>query len=408
MANQTDSPLDLTDADKAFMLQQLGAQLDSGILLSLLFGIYTGVVAVTLGNILMIKSPPIGKVMIIVITLLYIFTTINFGLEISFIPLIFVNNAQSIMTEYLFSTVPGREIVWSSAIAGICSILTDATMVCNLALLDHMGTALASYSASYPASHLYNRYDPPELLFAIYLSLGVVFKIIITYELSGTSGNNNYPIIYSSSMLATTLWCTILIIYRIVTVAQAVDKVVGGGLRAYRHALEVFIESSALYSITMILYIGLYSRDDWTENYVAVVAAIARGIAPTLLVGRVAAGHARPDDSWQGSVISGSIHFGTHPVGQGSQLGSMSNDDLEAQATEWESDKEYRHHARTDSQGDTGIQSMIGGDDTEEQLETPEDSHGYKENANLHGDDLYAHPNGLWDDPNVILVVPKD
>ena len=37
---------------------------------------------------------------------------------------------------------------------------------------------------------------------------------------------------------------------------------------------------------------------------------ISQGIAPTLLVGRVAAGHARSDDSWQGSAMS-SLHFGT-------------------------------------------------------------------------------------------------
>ncbi len=35
-----------------------------------------------------------------------------------------------------------------------------------------------------------------------------------------------------------------------------------------------------------------------------------QGIAPTLIVGRVASGHARPDDAWKGSVLS-SLHFGT-------------------------------------------------------------------------------------------------
>ncbi len=35
-----------------------------------------------------------------------------------------------------------------------------------------------------------------------------------------------------------------------------------------------------------------------------------QGIAPTLIVGRVASGHARPDDAWKGSILS-SLHFGT-------------------------------------------------------------------------------------------------
>ncbi|KAK0435176.1 hypothetical protein EV421DRAFT_1253548 [Armillaria borealis] len=70
-------------------------------------------------------------------------------------------------------------------------------------------------------------------------------------------------------------------------------------------------------------------REEWENSYVDVMAAIMRvrtypfpslkqlttnivsqGIAPTLLVGRVAAGHARSDQSWQGSVMS-SLHFGT-------------------------------------------------------------------------------------------------
>ncbi|SJL18717.1 uncharacterized protein ARMOST_22316 [Armillaria ostoyae] len=106
-------------------------------------------------------------------------------------------------------------------------------------------------------------------------------------------------------------------------------------------------------------------------------------------------------------MISGSIHFGTHPIGQDSQLGSMMGDDLEAQAAEWERDKEYGHHARVDFQGNNSIHSVVHGDGTEAQLETPEDGHCYNEN-DLHQDDLEAHPNGPRDDPHAILVVPKD
>ncbi len=107
----------------------------------------------------------------------------------------------------------------------------------------------------------------------IYLSLGAVFKIISIYKtyITGSSDAQDL-IIYSSSVLATTLWCTVLIIYRIVTVARAGK----GELRAYRHVIEVFIESSALYSITLIVYIGFYSRNDWTSDYTTPFATIAR------------------------------------------------------------------------------------------------------------------------------------
>ncbi|SJL13692.1 uncharacterized protein ARMOST_17140 [Armillaria ostoyae] len=62
-------------------------------------------------------------------------------------------------------------------------------------------------------------------------------------------------------------------------------------------------------------------------GYLDPLASIARGVAPTLLIGRVAAGHARPDDSWKGSVLS-SLHFGGHPEGSKTQNMSLQEDSL--------------------------------------------------------------------------------
>ncbi|KAK0467663.1 hypothetical protein IW261DRAFT_1426414 [Armillaria novae-zelandiae] len=47
----------------------------------------------------------------------------------------------------------------------------------------------------------------------------------------------------------------------------------------------------------------------WLFSYPSYVFSQEQGIAPTLIVGRVAAGHTRPDESWEGS-ISSSLHFG--------------------------------------------------------------------------------------------------
>ncbi|KAK0496156.1 hypothetical protein EDD18DRAFT_1390987 [Armillaria luteobubalina] len=55
---------------------------------------------------------------------------------------------------------------------------------------------------------------------------------------------------------------------------------------------------------------ALEARGNQADYYVDGMAGIVRGIAPTLIVGRVAAGHARSDRAWQGSVTS-SLHFGT-------------------------------------------------------------------------------------------------
>ncbi|SJL07045.1 uncharacterized protein ARMOST_10388 [Armillaria ostoyae] len=392
MVNQTDtqSLSDLTDADKALISQNLGSNLDSAILYSLLHGIYTGVVAVTLRNIFMTKSLPVRKAMIVVIIILHIVTTIDFGLRFSFIHSTFVNDGQSLVTKYLFSSSPGSTMAGIDATSAICSVLADATMIWCCWIV-------------------WRQCWLPILLPILLLMCATVFKIIAIHETSiavNYSSYNVYFMIYSSSMLATTLLCTALIIYQIVTIVRAG----GGGLRVYRHVIEVFIESSALYSITLIIYIGLYSRDDWTGYYITTIAAIARGIAPTLLVGRVAAGHAHPDDSWQGSITSGSIRFGTNSVGQDSQLGSITSDDLEAQAAELERDEEYEHCVRVDSEGDTSLQSVVHREGTKVQLEIPDDGHYYNEN-DLRGDDLeaLAHPNRPRDDDlHAILVVPKD
>ncbi|PBK70880.1 hypothetical protein ARMSODRAFT_1017656 [Armillaria solidipes] len=55
MAAQTDIPSDLTDDDKALLFQFLDTWLNSGILYALLYGIYTGILAVTLWNIFINK-----------------------------------------------------------------------------------------------------------------------------------------------------------------------------------------------------------------------------------------------------------------------------------------------------------------------------------------------------------------
>ncbi len=86
----------------------------------------------------------------------------------------------------------------------------------------------------------------------------------------------------------------------------------------------------------------------------------------------------------------------------------MMSDDLEAQAAESERDKKYEHYARADSEGDNDIQSVVHGDGTKAQLETPEDNHGYNENG-LHSDDLKVHPNRPQnDDLHTIVIMPRD
>ncbi|SJL14772.1 uncharacterized protein ARMOST_18240 [Armillaria ostoyae] len=330
MAIQTNTPSDVSDATKALIFEILDVDLNVPILESLLQGIYTGIFAVTLWNIFMSKVQHIGRTMVIIIILLHIITTVTFVVLWSGTHSQFVDNGQSFLTNYFTSYDPPIiATVGNGIMAAICTILADSTMIWRCWIV--WGRRWLSIL-------------PPVLL----LISAIAFRMIATYELY--IAPLHYPRFftpYSSCVLATTLWCTLLIIYRIVTVARAGDGagLAGGGLRAYRHVLEVLIESSALYSVSLILCTAFFARQDVKLGYFDTFATISRGIAPTLLVGRVAAGHARPDDSWQGSVISGALRFGNHVEGQ-----SSLRSDLEAQQ---ERGDEYVHPALTDNQKDT-------------------------------------------------------
>ncbi|KAK0234206.1 hypothetical protein IW262DRAFT_1291079 [Armillaria fumosa] len=155
--------------------------------------------------------------------------------------------------------------------------------------------------------------------------------------------------------------------------------------------LPVLFLVSAL--VSLILCMAFEAYDSVLSNYFDALATISKEIAPTLLVGYVAAGHAHPDDSWQGSVISGSLHFGTHSGSQNSQQDSMMSSDLEAQVDQPDMDNDYTHHTVVvESQNglanegsvheddpealeDGGVNSknVVHGDDLEDQLNRPED-----------------------------------
>ncbi|PBK81433.1 hypothetical protein ARMGADRAFT_1020317, partial [Armillaria gallica] len=126
-------------------------------------------------------------------------------------------------------------------------------------------------------------------------------------------------ILYLAFNLATTLWCTFMIIFRILSVGRA-STGSGRPFKVYRHVIEILVESSTLYTISLLLDIVMLAYLTMAEYYTDIMAAFARvqGVAPTLLIGRVAAGQARPDDFWEGSVMS-SLRFGRDSEQMGSQ-----------------------------------------------------------------------------------------
>ncbi|KAK0185854.1 hypothetical protein F5146DRAFT_1143371 [Armillaria mellea] len=337
MAAQTSIPPDLSDTDRTDIFQSLDTDLNSRILYSFLTGFYTGIIDVTLWNIFTNKSRPITRAMVVVITLLYIVTIIDFALIWSNIFSVFVSYGQNISTEFSFYSSPGvNAIISSGTVSAAGTVLADSTMIWRCWIV-------------------WGRQWVIIILPILFLLSSIAFEIVGEYQ--DFTFSNSYTfnfVLYATFPLATTLWCTVLIVYRIITVSRAGGKAMGGGVRAYLRLIEVLVESSALYSICLLLYVGFYATDSWMGPYFDILAGSARGIAPTLLVGRVAAGHAQPDDSWQGSAVITSLRFsigGTHGGDHDSGIG----DNYETQRGR---DYEHGHDTPAESQENSGVHSL--------------------------------------------------
>ncbi len=112
----------------------------------------------------------------------------------------------------------------------------------------------------------------------MYLTFYIVLKIITTYEdydYGNIKDNVIFQFLYPVFVLAITLWCTLLIIYCILTVT-GVKHGAGDRFRLYHRCIEVLVESSALYSISLIVYLALSISNSFGEFYLEVIAAIAR------------------------------------------------------------------------------------------------------------------------------------
>lgn len=126
--------------------------------------------------------------------------------------------------------------------------------------------------------------------------------------------------IYYALSVATNVLCTVLIIFRILRVTGF------SGLNTYRGVIEILVESAALYSAMYIVYIIIETNAFYDTHLNeselfpgAMIGAVTvsnpfapvqnhtksetenQGIAPTLIIARVAAGHARPDHTWRHS-----------------------------------------------------------------------------------------------------------
>ncbi|KAK0480776.1 hypothetical protein IW261DRAFT_1563454 [Armillaria novae-zelandiae] len=322
MATPTDIPPDLTNDDKVYIVRYLDAQSNCTILGALLLGIYTGILAVTLWNMFINKCWPIRRAIVVVIVLLYALITTAFAASWSYLRSIFIENGSSFWTMYIKLISTSQAAYMEKGIAASIS-----TIVADLYII-------------WCCWMVWERRWLVVLLPTLSLISATVLRIIEAYY--GYSNGPGiglvfpFPLLYISFVLATTLSCTLLIVYRILTVA-GVKRGANGRLKVYQHFLEVLIESSALYSISLIVYLALTSCGNFGAYYLDVIASIMKGIAPTLLIGRAAAGHTRPQDDCEGSIVS-SLHFQA-----ATEVGTITFQESTMESTVLETDIEAQH-----------------------------------------------------------------
>ncbi len=110
--------------------------------------------------------------------------------------------------------------------------------------------------------------------------MAVVYQIDPNSGLTTSHFNKfaKFSMIYFILSLCSTTICTIAIVYRIL----AVSKESGFSLIGpYRKVLEVIVESAALYSVTLIIYLPLLVRDDFADGYPQALLVSITVSAPT-------------------------------------------------------------------------------------------------------------------------------
>ncbi|KAJ7738058.1 hypothetical protein DFH07DRAFT_752699 [Mycena maculata] len=134
--------------------------------------------------------------------------------------------------------------------------------------------------------------------------LGVAGQIAVAFAQDSTSATRLAPLVrfstpFLSMSLVVTLYTTVVIAWRIIRVQQYAKK---HGIKRvnfdYSPVLEIVIESSALYATSLFVFVVLLAMKNPNQNYLQNIHAQIAGIAPTIMIFRIAVGHARKNEDW--------------------------------------------------------------------------------------------------------------
>ncbi|KAK0222365.1 hypothetical protein IW262DRAFT_1460688 [Armillaria fumosa] len=318
----------LSQDDKNNIFDVLDLSLNCMVLEAWLHGLYTGIIAATLWTVSSSSKRSSSTFLRTTIITLYMLSTILFTIDWAFERRAFIehsNNYYSVFTALVDNHSPlwRADFLWGGITSGISTILVDIIIiwrcwtvwdrqwrVVSLAILCVIvGTAMKTMQ-------IINEFNIP----AKDISGAAIFPDI------------DWPLVYILMMLAPTLMCTILIVYRIICVAQKVFL--------FRDIIAALIESAGVYTLALIIDLAMTVANINAVNYLVYIVAYIKVIAPTLLMLHVAS--LRSDSGTDGEESTNSrplsdINF--RPMWDNTSSENSSDQSASQDITEW--------HART-------------------------------------------------------------
>ncbi|KAF8917205.1 hypothetical protein CPB85DRAFT_1286486 [Mucidula mucida] len=273
-------------------------------------GIYTAVYIMALYQISMQKSYPMSRriTFVLIITIMWALASLVFGINWRLLDITYVVYADTRESTFdAMMTGAGfldrRHVLIISSVAEIVNILLAESIIIR--------RCWTVYACNWKVIAL------PCLTFTVeMISIFVRFASHLS-ELPHINTPNTHKmqwgVVHYSMTLFTNLFCTSAIIFRIIRLTG-----LSRAFRTYHGIIEILSESALLYTVIYTVYIGMYIHDTSSGaefaqcySYPATLLGPITGIAPALIIARVAAGHSRPNDSWMQSVSrdTASMHF---------------------------------------------------------------------------------------------------
>ncbi|PBK96116.1 hypothetical protein ARMGADRAFT_1028324 [Armillaria gallica] len=218
-------PPDLSESDKSVIFDQLDLTLNRMILESLLHGLYTGIVAVTLWTIFSSTKRVHGTFLRTIIIVLYVLATISFTIDWVFRRRAFITFGDNYYT--VFSALMDDGPWWRACflvdaiIGGGSTLLVDITIIWRCWVLWDPGTAMKIM----------------ETLSVVYSSTDDISKIRVF--------------------------------------VPQIDCRFAHRLLLFRSIISALIESSAIYTLALVVYLALVRANMMSVAYADIVATLS-------------------------------------------------------------------------------------------------------------------------------------